>query len=120
MLHQAILPHHTKWAQFFENLRYVVIDEDHTYRGVFGSHVANVLRRLKRVCAFYGVTPQFILCSASIGHPLEHCEALIGAPVHAITDSCATTGDRHVLFWYPPGLNKAIGLRPAAPWPSTR
>ncbi|MDN5780646.1 MAG: DEAD/DEAH box helicase, partial [Luteimonas sp.] len=59
MLHQAILPHHTKWAQFFENLRYVVIDEVHTYRGVFGSHVANVIRRLKRVCAFYGVTPQF-------------------------------------------------------------
>ncbi len=72
MLHQAILPHHTKWAQFFENLRYVVIDEVHTYRGVFGSHVANVIRRLKRVCAFYGVTPQFILCSATIGNPQQH------------------------------------------------
>src|SRR3546814_5675377 len=83
MLHQAILPHHTKWAQFFENLRYVVIDEVHTYRGVFGSHVANVLRRLKRVCAFDGVTPQFLLCSATIGYTLEHCEAHIGAPVHA-------------------------------------
>ena len=69
MLHQAILPHHTKWAQFFENLQVVVIDEIHTYRGVFGSHVANVLRRLKRVCAFYGSNPQFILCSATIGNP---------------------------------------------------
>jgi DEAD/DEAH box helicase domain-containing protein len=68
MLHQAILPHHTKWAQFFENLRYIVIDEAHTYRGVFGSHVTNVLRRLKRICAFYGVQPQFILCSATIGN----------------------------------------------------
>src|SRR3546814_5365852 len=68
MLHQAILPHHTKWAQFFENLRYVVIDEVHTYRGVFGSHVATALRRLKRVCAFYGVTPPFILCLATIGN----------------------------------------------------
>ena len=72
MLHQAILPHHTKWAQFFECLRYVVIDEVHSYRGVFGSHVANVIRRLKRVCAFYGVSPQFILCSATIGNPREH------------------------------------------------
>jgi DEAD/DEAH box helicase domain-containing protein len=87
MLHQGILPHHTKWAQFFENLRYVVIDEVHTYRGVFGSHVANVIRRLKRVCAFYGVTPQFILCSATIGNPQEHAEALIEDAVTAITGS---------------------------------
>src|SRR3546814_14074043 len=80
MLHQAILPHHTKWAQFFENLRYVVIDEVHTYRGVFGSPVANVLRRLKRVCAISGVPPQFNLCCAPIAKPPKHREALIGAP----------------------------------------
>ena len=80
MLHQAILPHHTKWAQFFENLRYVVIDEVHTYRGVFGTHVANVLRRLKRVCAFYGVQPQFILCSATIGNPKAHARGADRGP----------------------------------------
>ena len=120
MLHQAILPHHTKWAQFFENLRYVVIDEVHTYRGVFGSHVANVLRRLKRVCAFYGVRPQFILCSATIGNPRAHCEALIEAPVHAITESGAPTGDRHVLLWNPPVVNQDLGLRASARSQSNR
>ena len=120
MLHQAILPHHTKWAQFFENLRYVVIDEIHTYRGVFGSHVTNVLRRLKRVCAFYGVTPQFILCSATIGNPREHAQALIEAPVHAITESGAPTGDRHVLLWNPPVVNKDLGLRASARSQSNR
>ena len=114
MLHQAILPHHTKWAQFFENLRYVVIDEVHTYRGVFGSHVANVLRRLKRVCAFYGVTPQFILCSATIGNPKEHAEALIEDKVTAITESGAPSGDKHVLLWNPPVINPDLGLRASA------
>jgi DEAD/DEAH box helicase domain-containing protein len=114
MLHQAILPHHTKWAQFFENLRYVVIDEIHTYRGVFGSHVANVIRRLQRVCAFYGVTPQFILCSATIGNPQEHAEALIESPVTAITRSGAPTGDKHVLLWNPPVINPDLGLRASA------
>ncbi|UXI70642.1 DEAD/DEAH box helicase [Tahibacter amnicola] len=114
MLHQAILPHHTKWAQFFENLRYVVIDEIHTYRGVFGSHVANVLRRLMRVCAFYGVRPTFILCSATIGNPKEHAEALIGDSVHAITESGAPCGDKHVLLWNPPVINPDLGLRASA------
>lgn len=114
MLHQAILPHHTKWAQFFENLRYVVIDEVHTYRGVFGSHVANVIRRLKRVCAFYGVSPQFILCSATIGNPQEHAEALIEDAVTAITESGAPTGDKHVLLWNPPVVNPDLGLRASA------
>jgi DEAD/DEAH box helicase domain-containing protein len=114
MLHQAILPHHTKWAQFFENLRYVVIDEIHTYRGVFGSHVANVIRRLQRVCAFYGVTPQFILCSATIGNPQAHAEALIESPVTAITASGAPTGDKHVLLWNPPVINPDLGLRASA------
>ncbi|MDC8014951.1 DEAD/DEAH box helicase [Tahibacter soli] len=114
MLHQGILPHHTKWAQFFENLRYVVIDEIHTYRGVFGSHVANVLRRLMRVCAFYGAKPVFILCSATIGNPREHAQALIGDAVHAITDSGAPCGEKHVLLWNPPVINPDLGLRASA------
>jgi DEAD/DEAH box helicase domain-containing protein len=120
MLHQAILPHHTKWAQFFENLRYVVIDEVHTYRGVFGSHVANVLRRLQRVCAFYGVSPQFILCSATIGNPAEHASALIEQPVTAITDSGAPVGEKHVLLWNPPVVNPDLGLRASARSQSNR
>jgi len=120
MLHQGILPHHTKWAQFFENLQYVVIDEVHTYRGVFGSHVANVLRRLKRICAFYGVSPQFILCSATIGNPHAHAEALIEDRVHAITESGAPTGDKHVLLWNPPVVNPDLGLRASARSQSNR
>ena len=120
MLHQAILPHHTKWAQFFENLRYIVIDEVHTYRGVFGSHVTNVLRRLKRICAFYGVQPQFILCSATIGNPQAHAEALIEAPVTAITESGAPTGPKQVLLWNPPVINPDLGLRASARSQSNR
>ncbi|BAV95790.1 DEAD/DEAH box helicase [Lysobacter enzymogenes] len=120
MLHQAILPHHTKWAQFFENLRFVVIDEVHTYRGVFGSHVAGVLRRLKRICAFYGVRPQFILCSATIGNPQAHAETLIEQPVRAILDSGAPTGDKHVLLWNPPVINADLGLRASARSQSNR
>jgi DEAD/DEAH box helicase domain-containing protein len=120
MLHQAILPHHTKWAQFFENLQYVVIDEIHMYRGVFGSHVANVLRRLKRVCAFYGANPQFVLCSATIGNPQAHAEALIEHEVTAITESGAPTGDKHVLLWNPPVVNPDLGLRASARSQSNR
>ncbi len=114
MLHQAILPHHTKWAQFFENLRFVVIDEVHTYRGVFGSHVANVIRRLKRVCAFYGVQPQFVLCSATIGNAAQHASALIEDAVEAITESGAPTGDKHILLWNPPVVNPDLGIRASA------
>ncbi|WP_339827600.1 DEAD/DEAH box helicase, partial [uncultured Arenimonas sp.] len=120
MLHQAILPHHTKWAQFFENLRYVVIDEVHTYRGVFGSHLANVVRRLKRVCAFYGANPQFILCSATIGNPQQHAEALVEAPIEAITESGAPTGEKHLLLWNPPVVNPDLGLRASARSQSNR
>jgi DEAD/DEAH box helicase domain-containing protein len=120
MLHQGILPHHTKWAQFFENLRYVVIDEIHTYRGVFGSHVANVLRRLKRICAFYGANPQFILCSATIGNPQAHAQALIEDRVTAITESGAPSGDKHVLLWNPPVINPDLGLRASARSQSNR
>ena len=79
MLHSGILPHHTKWVKLFENLRYIVIDEIHTYRGVFGSNLANVLRRLLRLCDFYGSHPQFILCSATIANPKELAETLTGA-----------------------------------------
>jgi DEAD/DEAH box helicase domain-containing protein len=120
MLHQALLPHHTKWAQFFENLRYVVIDEIHSYRGVFGAHLANVLRRLKRICAFYGSQPQFILASATIGNPAEHASALIGDEVAAITDSGAPTGERHLLLWNPPMVNRELGIRASARSQSTR
>ena len=110
MLHQGILPHHTKWAQFFESLRYIVIDELHTYRGVFGSHVANVLRRLHRICAFYGVSPTYVMCSATIANPAELAEQLIGHPVTLVVDNGAPRGDRHVLLWKPPVVNEALGL----------
>ncbi|QBB70142.1 DEAD/DEAH box helicase [Pseudolysobacter antarcticus] len=120
MLHQAILPHHTKWAQFFEQLEFVVIDEVHSYRGVFGSHVANVIRRLKRVCAFYGAHPKFILCSATIGNAKEHAEALVGEDVIAISESGAPRGERHILLWNPPVVNADLGIRASARSQSNR
>ena len=120
MLHVGILPHHTKWAQFFENLKYVVIDEMHTYRGVFGSHLANVIRRLKRVCAFYGASPTFVLCSATIANPKELAEQLIGEPVASITESGAPQGKKHLLLWNPPVLNADLGLRASARSQTTR
>lgn len=120
MLHQAILPHHSKWAQFFESLRFVVIDEVHVYRGVFGSHVANVWRRLERVFKFYGVRPQLICSSATIGNPKEHVEALTGRSVHAITSSGAPQGERTVLLWNPPVINADLGIRASARSQSTR
>ena len=81
MLHSGILPHHTRWAKVFENLRYFVIDELHYSRGVYGSHVANIIRRLKRICEFYGSSPQFICSSATIANPLELAQSLTGAAV---------------------------------------
>lgn len=120
MLHQAILPHHTKWAQFFEGLAYVVVDELHTYRGVFGAHVANVLRRLRRICRFYGVEPTFIFASATIANPAELAERLCGAPVTAITESGAPRGERHLLLWNPPVINPDLGIRASARSQSTR
>jgi DEAD/DEAH box helicase domain-containing protein len=120
MLHQGVLPHHTKWAQFFENLRFVVIDEMHTYRGVFGSHVANVIRRLRRVCRFYGSNPVFVLSSATIANPGELAEGLIGEPVTAITESGAPTGERHLLLWNPPVVNADLGIRASARSQATR
>jgi DEAD/DEAH box helicase domain-containing protein len=120
MLHQGILPHHTKWAQFFEGLRFVVIDEMHSYRGVFGSHVANVLRRLRRVCRFYGADPLFILCSATIANPAELAGSLIGAGVNAIAQSGAPQGAKHLLLWNPPVVNPDLGIRASARSQTTR
>lgn len=111
MLHQGILPHHTKWAQFFENLRYVVIDEMHSYRGVFGSHVANVMRRLRRICEFYGSKPVFILCSATIANPRELAMQMVGDEVMAITQSGAPSGEKNLLLWNPPVINPDLGIR---------
>lgn len=120
MLHQGILPHHTKWAQFFETLRFVVIDEMHTYRGVFGSHVANVLRRLQRICRFYGSDPLFILCSATIANPAELAGELINRDVFAITESGAPQGAKHLLLWNPPVVNADLGIRASARSQTTR
>lgn len=120
MLHQGILPHHTKWAQFFENLKFVVIDEMHTYRGVFGSHVANVIRRLSRICAFYGARPTYIFCSATIANPGQLASGLLGAPVSVIDQSGAPAGEKHLLFWNPPLINPDLGLRASARSQTTR
>jgi DEAD/DEAH box helicase domain-containing protein len=120
MLHQGILPHHTKWAQFFESLRYVVIDEMHSYRGVFGSHVANVIRRLRRICRFYGVNPQFILCSATIANPAQLAGELIGDEVNEISESGAPQGSKHLLLWNPPVINPDLGIRASARSQTTR
>ena len=114
MLHAGILPHHTKWIRLFENLRYVVIDELHTYRGVFGSHVANVLRRLYRICEFYGSKPQFICTSATIANPAEHGQALIGRPVTVIDDNGSPRGPREIIFYNPPVVNQPLGIRRSA------
>ncbi|MBF0189375.1 MAG: DEAD/DEAH box helicase [Magnetococcales bacterium] len=114
MLHQGILPHHTKWAQFFEALRFVVIDELHTYRGVFGSHVANVVRRLRRLCRFYGSEPRFILCSATIANPVELAEGLVGAPVRGISDNGAPQGAKQLVLLNPPLINPDLGIRASA------
>jgi DEAD/DEAH box helicase domain-containing protein len=114
MLNSAILPHHTKWFLLFEQLRYIVIDELHTYRGVFGGHVANVLRRLLRICAHYGSHPIIVCCSATIGNPGELAEALIGRPVTVIDRNGAPAGERHVLLVDPPLVDPSSGARGSA------
>lgn len=111
MIHVSLLPHHERWADFLLNLRYIVIDEAHTYRGVFGSNVANVLRRLRRVASFYGVRPRFILASATIHNAKEHARALTGLDVVHITGDAAPTGPRQVVFWQPPLLEEGVNLR---------
>ena len=114
MLHSAILPHHTKWVSLFENLKYVVIDELHIYRGVFGSHVANVLRRLKRICAFYGSNPIFVCTSATIANPKELAEHLTEMPVQLIDNNGAPSGKKHFVFYNTPIVNKPLNVRRSA------
>jgi len=111
MLHAGILPHHTKWAKCFENLRYLVIDELHYYRGVYGSHLANLLRRLRRICEFYGSDPQFICCSATIANPKELAEALAERPFHLVDDNGAPSGEKYFIFYNPPVVNRQLGIR---------
>ncbi|MGZ3495147.1 MAG: DEAD/DEAH box helicase, partial [Thermodesulfobacteriota bacterium] len=111
MLHTGILPHHTKWMSFFQNLKFVVIDELHTYRGVFGSHMTNVLRRLNRICRFYGSRPQFICCSATIANPKELAEKLLEREVSLIDQSGAPSPEKIFLFYNPPIVNKELGIR---------
>ena len=114
MLHSAILPHHTKWFQLFEQLRYIVVDELHTYRGVFGSHVANVLRRLLRICAHYGSRPVIVCCSATIGNPAELASMLTGRPAALVDRTGAPAGERHVVLVDPPILHPESGARGSA------
>ncbi len=111
MLHAGILPHHTKWAKCFENLRYVVIDELHSYRGVYGSHLANVLRRLRRISEFYGSKPQFICCSATIANPKELAEALTESPFELVDRNGAPSGEKYFVFYNPPVVNRQLGIR---------
>ena len=111
MLHAGILPHHTKWQKLFSNLKYVVVDELHTYRGVFGSHVTNVFRRLKRICRFYGQDPIFICCSATVANPKEHAEDLIEKEMALIDESGAPRSAKTFILYNPPIINKELGIR---------
>ena len=111
MLHTGILPHHANWARFFANLRYVIIDEVHSYRGVFGSHLSNVMRRLQRVARFHGSNPVFLLASATIGNPQEHASRMIGREVSLVNESGAPTGPRRVMVYNPPIVNAELGIR---------
>jgi len=114
MLHVGILPHHTRWMRFFSNLRFVVLDEIHTYRGVFGGHVANVLRRMQRICRFYGADPRFICASATIANPRELTERLVEAPVSLVDDDGAPQGEKHVVLYNPPLVDRQLGIRRSA------
>jgi DEAD/DEAH box helicase domain-containing protein len=107
MLHLGILPNHQSWSRLFRNLKYVVIDETHIYRGVFGSHVANVLRRLRRLCAFYSSSPQFICSSATIANPEEHAQNIVGLPFDSIVEDGSPHGEKYFTFWNPPFLDEA-------------
>jgi DEAD/DEAH box helicase domain-containing protein len=118
MLHTGILPHHTKWQKLFTNLRYVVIDELHVYRGVFGSHLTNVIRRLVRICRFYGCDPVFICCSATVANPKEHAERLLERPVELIDKSGAPTSSKTFILYNPPIVNRELGIRQSALTPS--
>lgn len=114
MLHQGIMPKHPGWSQFFGNLKYVVLDELHTYRGVFGSNVANVIRRLRRICNHYGSSPVFIATSATINNPQAHAEALVGLPMRLIDQDGAPRGKKYFVFWNPPYLDQTKTERKSA------
>ncbi|NQT53314.1 DUF1998 domain-containing protein, partial [bacterium] len=114
MLHQGILPNHARWARFFQNLRYVVVDEVHAYRGVFGSHLANVLRRLRRICRHFESQPQFVCSSATIANPQEHAQRVTGQPMELVTDDGSPRGRKHFVLWNPPLLQNAS--QPAEGW----
>jgi DEAD/DEAH box helicase domain-containing protein len=114
MLHFGILPNHRAWSRFLPSLKYVVVDEAHVYRGVFGSHVANVLRRLRRLCAIYGSDPQFILCSATIANAGELAQGLTGRPAEVIEVDGAPHGSKHFAFWNPPIVDEKRGRRASA------
>jgi DEAD/DEAH box helicase domain-containing protein len=111
MLHTGILPHHTKWAKLFENLRYIVVDELHYYRGVYGSHLANIMRRLRRLCEFYGSKPQFVSCSATIANPRELAASLMEAPFELIDRNGAPAGEKVFVCYNPPVVNRQLGIR---------
>jgi DEAD/DEAH box helicase domain-containing protein len=111
MLHAGVLPHHPRWAKLFENLRFIVIDELHAYRGVFGSHLANVLRRLRRICAHYGSSPTFICSSATIANPQHLAERLAEKPFALVSETGAPRGEKFVLFVNPPIVNRQLGIR---------
>jgi DEAD/DEAH box helicase domain-containing protein len=111
MLHSGILPHHPRWAKLFENLKFVVIDELHAYRGVFGSHLANIIRRLHRVCRHYGSSPVFICSSATIANPRELAERLVGGPFSLVDQNGAPRGEKFFLFVNPPVVNPQLGIR---------
>ncbi|HHV93371.1 MAG TPA: DEAD/DEAH box helicase, partial [Firmicutes bacterium] len=113
MLHAAILPHHPNWGKFFANLKFIVLDEIHTYRGIFGSNVANVLRRLKRVCRHYQANPQFICCSATIANPVELAEALTGQKMALVDNDGSPKGKKHFVLWNPPLLPDGLQRRSA-------
>jgi DEAD/DEAH box helicase domain-containing protein len=111
MLHTGILPHHTRWTRLFENLRYIVVDELHTYRGVFGSHLCNVLRRMQRIARFYGIEPQFICSSATIANPGELASRLLEADVEVLNGNGAPSAEKTFVFYNPPVVNRALGIR---------
>ena len=111
MLNVGILPNHPAWAPFFRHLKYVVLDEAHTYRGILGSHIACLLRRLRRVCELYGAQPQFILCSATVANPDEHASRLTGQEVIVVDEDGAPQGPRQFAFWDPPVVDRKLGLR---------
>ena len=120
MLHAGILPHHTKWQKLFANLKYVVIDELHVYRGVFGSHFTNVMRRLVRICRFYGQEPVFVCCSATVANPKEHAERLLERPVELIDRSGAPTASKTFILYNPPIVNRELGIRQSAMTPARK